>query len=280
MHENEHLTYIIISSNRVSTAKGLRIDATGDDIIKAYGTPDKQEPKNEYGFSNWSYFTGKGQEGLHFTMKYDKMHSISIAGDVNSARPSSISSSSPVKQQERRQDDTDNPPKDIAGRELDIDGFCPGQPMEYVAKIHGKPSNIEKQDPYTIYYYNDGLIVIGKLDNGGYKVFSVAIYEEGLKTPSGFTVGMPFEEVVDKYHKVKPARFKGEGIESDLQDCKDYTYFCGEQQMVFLVDKQGVVRGIRVEEIDEEKFEKREMEKEKEEYMQSLGLFGRIFRKL
>ena len=66
----------------------------------------------------------------------------------------------------------------------------------------------------------------------------MAIYEKGLKTPSGFMVGIPFTDVVKKYGKVRPVKFKGEGVESDLQDCRDYTYFCEDQQIVFLVDKK------------------------------------------
>ena len=288
MYDNECLT-LCISTKKVATARNIRIDATRDAVMSAYGTPDGQQPKNDYGYSSLSYFTGKGKESLQFIMKNDRLTLITISGDVNSSRPSSVSSSSPAVQKEHRQDtdtdtdsDTDSAPapvKDIPERELDINGICPGQTMDYVVKICGKPSYIEKQDPFLIYSYNSVFFVIGRLDNEN-KVFSVAAYEKGFKTPSGFMVGMPFADVVEKYHKVKSAKFKGEGVESDLEGCKDYTYFCGEQQMVFLVDKQGVVRGIRVEEIDEEKFEKREMEKEKEEYMQSLGLFGLILRKL
>ena len=40
----------------------------------------------------------------------------------------------------------------------------------------------------------------------------------------------------------------------NLKGCTDYTYFSGNKQIVFLVDKKGIVQGIRVEDIDEQKF--------------------------
>lgn len=153
---------------------------------------------------------------------------------------------------------------DIPKSDLNIGGINPGQSMDYVVQVYGKPGEIEKADPFQIYNYNYLFVVIGREDNG-LKVFSVAIYEKGLKTPKGFTVGMPFEKVVKEYGKVEPFKFKAEGIESNLKNCKDYTYFSEDWQMVFLVDKKGVIRGIRVEEIDEEKLNKLDKNAEKKE---------------
>ena len=284
-HENERLTFIGITSKRVATTKGIRLGATKDDVLKAYGTPDKEEPKNEHGYSNLIYFTGKGKECLAFLMCYDKVTFINSVGDVDLSKPSPvspttiqqspISSASPETQQEDEQDAPPEPVKNINAKELSIDGICPGQTMDYVVKIHGKPSHIEKQDSFLFYYYNDSFIVMGRSDDGN-KVISVAIYEKGLKTPSGFTVGMPFTEVVEKYGKVRPVKFKGEGIESDLQDCKDYTYICENQQIVFIVDKEGVIRAIRVEELDEVKLYKVLDRKERDEALSALPFGKRL----
>ena len=157
---------------------------------------------------------------------------------------------------------------DIPKSDFNIGGINPGQNMDYVVQVYGKPGDIEKQDPFQIYNYNDLFIVIGRLD-GAYKVSSVAIYEKGLKTPKGFTVGIPFSSVTRKYGEVKGEKFKGEGVESNLKNCKEYTYYGEDLQMVFIVDKKGVVCAIKVEELDEEKYskvlEKQERDEEKKE---------------
>ena len=289
-HENERLTFIGTTLKRVATARGIRIGATRDDVLKAYGTPDKEEPKNEHGYSNLVYFTGKGKECLAFLMCYDKVSFISSVGDVDfpksspvpsmMTQQSSVSSASPETQQEDEEDAPPEPVKNINAKELDIDGICPGQTMEYVVKIYGKPSHIEKQDPFLIYNYNDSFIVVGEPDNGN-KVFSVAIYEEGLKTPSGFTVGTPFTEVVEKYGKVRSIKIKNKDSEGGSEKLKDYTYFCGDQQMVFIVDKEGVIRSIRVEELDEEKLNKYLNRKDLEEELDSMPFgLGQILKRL
>ena len=90
--------------------------------------------------------------------------------------------------------------------------------------------------------------------NHGFKVTSVAIYEKGLTTPSGLTVGVPYKEVVKLFGKVKGIKFQGEGVEAKLKGCTDYTYFSGDRQAVFLVGKKGIVQAIRVEELDEQKY--------------------------
>lgn len=77
---------------------------------------------------------------------------------------------------------------------------------------------------------------------------------KGMKTPSGFMVGDAYSAVVKKFGPVNGVKFKGEGVEAKLKGCTDYTYFSGNKQMVFLVDKKGIIQGIRVEELDEQKF--------------------------
>lgn len=86
--------------------------------------------------------------------------------------------------------------------------------------------------------------------NQGYKVTSVASYEKGLKMPDGFMVGMPYADVVKNYDKVNGAKFKGTGVEARFKSCTEYTYYSGNQQAVFIVDKSCIVQGIRAEDYD------------------------------
>ena len=137
--------------------------------------------------------------------------------------------------------------------ELNIGWIEPGQSMDNAEKVYGKPSKIDDEGFFQTYNYNDKFIVKGKMNNG-YKVMSVASYEKGMKTPSGFMVGDSYSAVVKKFGAVKGIKFKGEGVEAKLKGCTDYTYFSGKKQMVFIVDKKDVIRAIRVEELDEQKF--------------------------
>lgn len=137
--------------------------------------------------------------------------------------------------------------------EFYIGGITVGQTFDYVEKIYGKPGKVEDEGFFQTYNYNDRFIVKGKLNNG-YKVCSVAIYEKGLTTPGGFTGEMPYEAVTKKYGAGHETKFKAEGVEAKLKGCKDYTYFCNNKQMVFLVDKKGVIKAVRVEDRDDQKF--------------------------
>lgn len=159
---------------------------------------------------------------------------------------------------------------DVPKDDFNIGGINPGQNMDYVIQVYGKPRDVDKQDGFQTYNYNDLFVVIGRLD-GIYKVCSVAIYEKGLKTPGGFTVGMPFASVTKKYGEVKGEKFKGEGLESALKNCKEYTYFSEERQMVFIVDKKGVIRAIRVEDVDEEKYNKMAEKEERDAQNKEIG---------
>ena len=142
---------------------------------------------------------------------------------------------------------------EISKSELNIGGIEPGQDIGYTEQIYGKPGTFIDEGFIRIYNYNDKFVVRAKM-NHGFKVTSVAIYEKGLKTPSGLTVGVPYKEVVKMFGKVNGIKFKGEGIEANLKGCTDYTYFCGKKQAVFLVGKKGLVQAIRVEELDEQKY--------------------------
>ena len=142
---------------------------------------------------------------------------------------------------------------EIPESELNIGGIVPGQNIDYVEQVYNKPGKIDDQGFFKTYNYNDKFVVKAKM-NKGFKVMSVGIYEKGLSTPNGFTVGMPYANVVKKFGKVNPVKFKAEGVEAKLKGCTDYTYYSGNKQIVFLVDKKDVVQGIRVEDLDEQKF--------------------------
>ena len=120
-------------------------------------------------------------------------------------------------------------------------------------EVYGKPGKIDDQGFFKTYNYNDKLVVKGKMNNG-FKVTSVASYEKGVKMPNGIMVGDLYENVVKKFGAVKGIKFKGESIEAKFNGCTDYTYFSGDKQIVFIVDKKGVIVGIRAEDLDEQKF--------------------------
>ena len=141
----------------------------------------------------------------------------------------------------------------IPETELNLGGIEPGQDIGYTEQVYGKPGKLEDEGFIRIYNYNDKFIVRAKM-NHGFKVTSVAIYEKGLTTPSGLTVGVPYKEVAKLFGKVKGIKFQGEGVEAKLKGCTDYTYFSGDRQAVFLVGKKGIVQAIRVEELDEQKY--------------------------
>ena len=142
---------------------------------------------------------------------------------------------------------------EITKNELNLGWIAPGQTMEQVEKIYGKPNKIDDHGFFQVYNYNDKFVVKGKMNNG-YKVMSVASYDKSHKTPTGFSVGDSYANVVKKFGVVGGVKVKGEGIESKFKGCTDYTYFSGDKQMVFIVDKKNIIQAIRVEEIDEQKF--------------------------
>ncbi len=244
--ENERLTFIAVTSNKLmSTARGIRLGSTKNDVLNAYGNPDKVFDDNT-GNLSLTYLTGKEGENLRFTIYQGRVKWMYSSGTANSARPSSQAPKRP----------TSTIPKavqEMPESEFYIGGITVGQALDYVEQIYGKPGKIDDQGYIQVYNYNDLFVVQGKLNNG-YKVCSVAIYEKGLTTPSGFTVDMPYEEVSKKYGVGHEIKFKAEGVEAKLKGCKDYTYFCNNKQMVFLVDKKGVIKAIRVEDRDESKF--------------------------
>ena len=250
--ENEYVTVISIVSNKLmATRKGIRLGATENDIINAYGTPDKSDKPSNPGYNGlWTMTYNAGSQGyLQFVINKDKVQHIHCSGNVGSVKPPSQSEKEvqPVKST------IPDFVTEMPTSELNIGWIEPGQSMDNAEKVYGKPSKIDDEGFFQTYNYNDKFIVKGKMNNG-YKVMSVASYEKGMKTPSGFMVGDSYSAVVKKFGAVKGIKFKGEGVEAKLKGCTDYTYFSGKKQMVFIVDKKDVIRAIRVEELDEQKF--------------------------
>ena len=236
----------------LKTNAGIGTGATLDDLKAAYGEPD------EMSSAGATYVTDLSDG-------YQYMLNFSIGDYTNNKvfhmffrrreKKEAYIKPNPRPGKEERKSKSTIPDyvREIPESELNIGGIVPGQDIDYVEQVYNKPGKIDDQGFFKIYNYNDTFVVKAKMNNG-FKVTSVAIYEKGLATPGGLTVGMPYADVVKKFKRVNPVKFKGEGVEAKLKGCMDYTYFCGKKQMVFLVDKKDIVRGIRVEELDEQKF--------------------------
>ena len=269
---NEYVYEVFIKDNCTFTTKaGIGIGSTLAEVQAAYGQPDKRTNGSliclTYGTGWEPYDCGNGrsmdiQPELVFYLNATSGKVINIrftvTEDWENPYPTGSKSpkqqKSPVQQQSPQSKSTiptfvTEIPKD----ELNLGWIEPGQPMSKAEDVYGKPGKIDDQGFFQIYNYNDKFIVKGKMNNG-YKVTSVASYEKGMKTPSGFMVGDAYSAVVKKFGPVNGIKFKGEGVEAKLKGCTDYTYFSGNKQMVFLVDKKGIIQGIRVEELDEQKF--------------------------
>lgn len=240
--ENEHVVFINVLNGTTPTTRGISRGVSKQEIINIYGQPDDIVITGQ--LENLDYYADNGR--LRLSLYQNRLDYIRSSGTANSARPSSQAPKRP----------TSTIPKavqEMPESDFYIGGITVGQALDYVEQIYGKPGKIDDQGYIQVYNYNDLFVVQGKLNNG-YKVCSVAIYEKGLTTPGGFTVDMPYEEVTKKYGVGHEIKFKAEGVEAKLKGCKDYTYFCNNKQMVFLVDKKGVIKAIRVEDRDESKF--------------------------
>ena len=236
----------------LKTKAGVGRGSTYEDIISAYGEPDKLAKITGLSVT---YVTDLG-DGNQYMLNFSLGESSNKVRDMFFRKLRKDEYIEPKTKQIKQTKPKSTIPDyvtEIPMSELNIGGISPGQNLGYVEQVYGKPGKIDDQGFFQIYNYNDKFIVKGKLSNG-FKVTSVAIYEKGLTTPSGFTVGTPYADVVKKFRSVNGIKFKGEGVESKLKGCTDYTYFCEDKQMVFIVDKKGIIQAIRVEDYDEGKF--------------------------
>ena len=231
--------------HNLKTKSGIGRGSTLEDVKVAYGEPDET---STISVSYFTDLTDGNQYMLNFSITEDSkvlyMFFRKLRKDehrTTKSKPVTPTSTIPNKVTE------------MPAAELSLGWIAPGQTLVHAEEVYGKPSKIDDEGFFQTYNYNDKFIVKGKM-NKGYKVMSVASYEKGMKTPSGFMVGDSYSAVVKKFGAVKGIKFKGEGIETKLKGCTDYTYFSGDKQMVFIVDKNDVIRAIRVEELDEQKF--------------------------
>ena len=237
---------VSISGNKgLSTPAGVKIGMTYSEVVQLLGEPYYIE-KGTIGYY------GEGDSGsLHIDMdSYSIDGNSKVTGiKMNTNRPRT----QPTQQQPVKKNTLPTRVTQINKTELNIGGINRGQAMEYVEQVYGKPNVIDDQGFYHVYNYNDLFIVRGKM-NSGYKVDAIVIYDKNLGTPSGFKVGTSFEEVIKKYGQGQTVKYKFEGIEKKFKGCKVYIYFCGEEQIVFIVDKNQIIRAIKIEPLDGELF--------------------------
>ena len=250
-------------SGNLRTKAGINIGSMLADIKSVYGEPDEiseaelERRETMYWITYVTDIEDGNQYMLRFTVttdgKVESMGFRKLRFYEKHIKPKH--SQRPQAQQQRVSSQSTIPAyvTEIPKSELNIGGINPGQDINYVERVYGKPTKIDDEGFFQTYNYNDKFIVKAKL-NKGYKVTSVASYEKGLKMPGGFMVGMPYADVVKKHGKVNGAKFKGTGVEAQFKGCTEYTYYSGDQQAVFIVDKKGIVQGIRVEDYDEQKF--------------------------
>ena len=253
---------VYYKGNNIKTKAGISVGSMLADIKSAYGEPDEISETtlgdgiNRYLISYVTNIENGNQYLLLFTVSIDgKVEHIEYRKmyPKQYIKPKPSTRTGTQHQQKSSQSTIPTYVTEIPKSELNIGGINPGQDINYVEQVYGKPTKIDDEGFFQTYNYNDKFIVKAKL-NKGYKVTSVASYEKGLKMPGGVMVGMPYADVVKKYGKVNGAKFKGTGVEAQFKGCTEYTYYSGDQQAVFIVDKKGIVQGIRVEDYDEQKF--------------------------
>lgn len=253
----------VLKSRGFVTKAGIGIGSSLADIKAVYGEPNHSAPfRSANGIVNTTHFyysdSGDYRCSLTFVVEESSgtVCSFSCARNPNFYGNGSKSQTQAKQKPAKPKSTIPDTVTQVPASELNLGWIEPGQPMSKVEEVYGKPGKIDDQGFFQTYNYNDKFIVKGKMSNG-YKVTSVASYEKGIKTPSGFMVGDAYSAVVKKFGKVNGVKFKGEELEAtmkNLKGCTDYTYFSGKKQMVFLVDKKGIVQAIRVEDYDEQKF--------------------------
>ena len=249
---NTRVFAVSSSDSKLATTAGVTIGTPYSEVVRLLGEPYYIQ-KGTMGYY------GEGDSGsLHIDMtnyyidgngmpRYENTKVRTIHMNTNRPR------TQPTQQQPVKKNTLPTRVTQINKTELNIGGINRGQAMEYVEQVYGKPNVIDDQGFYHVYNYNDLFIVRGKM-NSGYKVDAIVIYDKNLGTPSGFKVGTSFEEVIKKYGQGQTVKYKFEGIEKKFKGCKVYIYFCGEEQMVFIVDKNQIIRAIKIEPLDEELF--------------------------
>lgn len=246
------------------TKAGVGIGSSLDEVKAVYGEPDRID--NSYNTISY-YSEFEGSKFIELIFSYDRSSGTITRfafneqywdgplDDAPKPKQKPSTQQEPITPQKPKRPESTIPKKvnEIPTNEVNIGWIEPGQTLNHVEEVYGKPSKIDDQGFFKTYNYNDKLVVKGKMSNG-FKVTSVASYEKGVKMPNGIMVGDSYENVVKKFGAVKGIKFKGEGLEAKFKGCTEYTYFSDDKQMVFIVDKKGVIVGIRAEDLDEQKF--------------------------
>ena len=137
----------------------------------------------------------------------------------------------------------------IPVEEVNIGWIASGQTMKHVEEVYGKPATSSENDNRLLYMYKDGRFVVsGEKEGNEYRVATVLCYQDTQQTPSGFKVGMPFKNVTDKYGTTKALPVKPDDPfykEFGLKGCKKYYYVGGNSVLVFLVDKNKIIKSIQ-----------------------------------
>ena len=143
----------------------------------------------------------------------------------------------------------------IPEEEFCIGGITPGCTFEYVKNIYGEPNKKDWQEDwshaktphyYLTYDYAPSLLVTGlpreKSLHGELEttVQFITLKDNSLSTPSGLTVGMSYQIVVDMF---------GEGVKRTYKGNTWYSYGMGRSAfaMLFFVDGNGIITKIRIE---------------------------------
>ncbi len=145
-------------------------------------------------------------------------------------------------------------PPPVDRSEFAIGGVYIGMPMNQVRQLYGEPTKIELQpenhafDDVEIWTYGESFTINFERAANGNKISYLIITRanNGLKTPSGFTVGQSIGEVI--------SHFKKQGVRMQYRRWNGVSYYSVSQRgaifngMSFAVDKNGKITEISVHE--------------------------------
>lgn len=138
--------------------------------------------------------------------------------------------------------------KTIDESEINIGGIGIGSSLDYVEQIYGQPTTKKEFKNYMgsgiVYNYKDKFIIsaLYTKSNGTY-IDTIICKENNLSTPSGFSVGTPYEKTIEKYGKGNP--LPKERITDYKKDLTYYEHSYGNLFMLFTVDKKGIIQEIK-----------------------------------
>jgi hypothetical protein len=142
--------------------------------------------------------------------------------------------------------------------EMSIGGIAPQSTFGYVKQVYGLPSvsdvqTYNQKNGQTIriaYIYNTILVFSGITHHWAGKeddelIYHISCRANNLLTPSGFTRGTKYNDVVKKFGAGDLLDPKS--IHNAIDGCKYYDYVVNDQAMTFAVDKEGIVCEITID---------------------------------